>query len=50
VKEIDAIFNLVFDQHPLGVATNQAGGRLGPVVGHEQARLLVAQLGDGQLP
>ena len=50
VKELDGLGDVVFDQHPLGIARDQ-GGRTGlVVVGQEHGGLLMAQIDHRQLP
>ena len=49
VEEVDPVLDVVLDQHPLGVAADQVGRRAGQLVGQQQGRLLVPQVGDGQL-
>ena len=50
VEEVDAVGDVVLDEHPLGITPNEFGGRPGPLVGQQQRRLLVAQVEDRQLP
>ena len=50
VEEVDPVLDVVLDEHPLGIAADQVGGGPGQLVGQEQGRLLVPQVGDGQLP
>jgi hypothetical protein len=49
VKEIDAIFDAVFDDHPLGIAFDQFGRRGAELIGQQSSRLLMAQIDDGEL-
>ena len=49
VEEVDPVLDVVLDQHPLGVAADQVGRRAGQLVGQQQRRFLVPQVGDGQL-
>ena len=49
VKEVDPIRDAVLDDHPLGVPLDQAGRRPGQLVGQEDRRLLMTQIGDGHL-
>ena len=50
VEEVDPVLDRVLDDHPLGVAADELGGRAMQLVGQEQGRLFVPQVGDGQLP
>src|SRR5512135_2918084 len=48
-KKSTPVLDVVLDQHPLGVAADEVGGGPGQLVGQQQGRILVPQLGDGQL-
>ena len=49
VEEIDPVLDVVLDQHPLGVTTDEVGSRPAELVRQQQGRFLMPQLGDGQL-
>ena len=49
MEEVDAIRDAVLDDHPPGVALDQPGRRRRQLVGQEDRRLLVAQVGDRHL-
>ena len=49
VEEVDGVGDGVFDDHAARVAVDQPGGRLAHLVGEQQGRLLVAEIGDGDL-
>ena len=49
VEEIDAISDIVLDQHPLGIASDQVGGLLRHVVGKQKRRIFVSEFGDRDL-
>ena len=49
VEEVDAVRDGVFDDHALGVAADELEGRALQLIGQQQRRLLVTQIGDGDL-
>ncbi len=49
VEEVDGVGNGVFDDHAARVAVDQPGGRFVHLVGEQQGRLFVAEIGDGDL-
>ena len=49
VEEIDPVLDVVLDEHPLSVATDEVGSGSAELVGQKQGRFLVPQFGDGQL-
>ena len=49
VKEVDPIRDAVLDDHPLGVPPHQFGRRPCQLIGQEDRRLLVTQVGDDHL-
>ena len=50
VEETHAVLDVVFDQHPLGITSDELCGRASKLVGQEQRRFFMAQIGDGDLP
>ena len=49
VEEIDPVLDVILDEHPLSVPTDEVGSGSAELVGQEQGRFLVPQLGDSQL-
>jgi hypothetical protein len=49
VKEVDPVRDTVLDDHPLGVSLDQVGRFPCQLVGQQDRRLLVAQVGGGHL-
>ena len=49
VEEVNAVLDAVLDDHPPGVPLDQPGRRRRQLVGQEDRRLLVAQIGDRHL-
>ena len=49
VEEIDAVGDVVLDQHPLGVTSNELRRRSAPLIGQQQRRFLMPQVEDRQL-
>jgi len=50
VEELDAVGDAVFDEHAAGVELDQAGGGAAHLIGEQQGRLFMAEVGDGDLP
>ena len=50
MEEVDAIGDVVFNEHSLGVAADERGGGYSQLVGEDQGRFFMAQVGNGQLP
>ena len=48
MEEVDPVLDVVLDQHPLGIATDQVGRRPVQLIGQQQRRVLMPQLSDGQ--
>jgi hypothetical protein len=48
-KKIDAVGQMIFDDHPLGITADELGGRAGQLVGQEEGRLFMPEIGDGSL-
>ena len=49
VKKIDAVLDAVFDEHALGVAADELHGRTFELIGDQQRRILVTEIGDDEL-
>ena len=49
VKEVDPIRDPILDDHPLSVPLNQPGSRRRQLVGQQEGRLLMTQVGDRHL-
>jgi hypothetical protein len=50
VEEVDPVLDIVIDEHPLGVLTDQVGGGPGQLVRQKHRRVLMPQVSDGQMP
>jgi hypothetical protein len=50
VEEVDPVLDVVLNDHALRIAADQRGGWPIQLVCQQQCRLLVAQVGDRQLP
>src|SRR5208282_1568820 len=49
VEEIDPVLDVILDEHPLSIPTDEMGSGSAELIGQEQGRFLVPQFGDGQL-
>ena len=49
VEEIDAVGDLVFDDHTLGVTCNERGCGEFEMVGDQECRIFVSEIGNGEL-
>ena len=50
VEELDAVGDAVFDEHAAGVELDQARGGAAQLIGEQQGRLFMTEVGDGDLP
>ena len=50
VEEVNAVGDAVLDDRSLGVAANELCGSTSKLIGEQEGRFLVAQVGDCQLP
>ena len=50
MEEVDAILDVVLDEHALRVAADQWGGRSVQLIGQQQGGFFMPQIRDDQLP
>ena len=49
MKEVDPIFNIVFNKHPLGVSFNQLRCRSPQLIGQQKSRFFVTKIANNDL-
>lgn len=49
MEEINVVLDAVFDNHPLCIPADEFGWRGAELIGEQQCRFFMAQIGNGQL-